>query len=181
VFVAIAVCVLVIFIVFPTVFLIVYPTILFRKCVSCCGFQRWHALHMFAELFQGQYKDGTNGTRDFRMVTAFFLILRILIVALFTPYNWPYWPTSEIMCAAFICTCCYYAIMRPYRLNSGNNVDILVLALLAILSLLFPIALHHYAYRRTAIVFSMLILLLLGIPHVVLILSLCHKFAKKHF
>ena len=44
----IAVCVLVIFILF---LLILYPTRLFRKCVSCCGFRRWHALHMFVESF----------------------------------------------------------------------------------------------------------------------------------
>ena len=59
IFSAVAVCVLVIFIVSPTVLFILYPTRLFRKCVSCCGFRRWHALHMFVESFQGQYKDGT--------------------------------------------------------------------------------------------------------------------------
>ena len=49
--------------------------------VSCCGFRRWHVLHMFVELFQGQYKLVWNqwGTCDFRMVSALFLILRILI------------------------------------------------------------------------------------------------------
>ena len=68
---AIAVCVLVIFIICPTILLILYPTRLFRRCVSCCGFRRWHALHMFVESFQGEYKDGTNGTRDFRMLSSF--------------------------------------------------------------------------------------------------------------
>ena len=67
----------------------------------------------------------------------------------------------------------------PYRLNSGNNVDISILALLAILLLILPIALHQYVYKRAVIVWSMLISLLLGIPHMVLILYLCHKFAKK--
>ena len=61
IFSALAVCVLVIFIICPTVLLILYPTRLFRRCVSCCVFRRWHALHMFVESFQGQYKDGTNG------------------------------------------------------------------------------------------------------------------------
>ena len=136
-------------------------------------------MHMFVESFQGQYKDGTNGTRDFRMVSAFFLMLRIVIVASFSLHHWSHNTTSEILCAIFIGTCCFYAIMRPYRLNSGNNVDISILALLAILLLLFPTALYQYPYRRTAIVFSMLVSLLLGIPHMVLILSLCHKFAKK--
>ena len=37
----------------------------------------------FVESFQGQYKDGTNGTRDFRMVSTTFLILRIVILASF--------------------------------------------------------------------------------------------------
>ena len=82
-FAALAGCVLVLFVFFPTILLILYPTKLFIRCVSCCGFRRWHALHMFVESFQGQYKDGTNGTRDFRMVSASFLILRIVILVLF--------------------------------------------------------------------------------------------------
>ena len=43
-----------------------YPTTLFKKCVSRCGFQEWYPLHTFVESFQGQYKDGSNGTCDFR-------------------------------------------------------------------------------------------------------------------
>ena len=42
-----------------------YPTTLFKKCVSRCGFQEWYPLHTFVESFQGQYKDGSNGTCDF--------------------------------------------------------------------------------------------------------------------
>ena len=39
---------------------------------------------MFVESFQGQYKDGTNGTHDFRMASAVFLIFRMLMMALYT-------------------------------------------------------------------------------------------------
>ena len=46
IFSALASCVLLIFIVCPTILLILYPTRLFRKCVSCCKFLRWHALHV---------------------------------------------------------------------------------------------------------------------------------------
>ena len=86
-FSALAGCVLVIFIICPTILLILYPTRLFRKCVSCCGFRRWHALHMFVESFQGMYKDGNNGIRDFRMVSASFLILRISTLLLFLNHH----------------------------------------------------------------------------------------------
>ena len=77
IFSAIASCVLVIFIICPTILPILYPTRLFRKCMSCCIFRWWHALHMFMESFQGQYKDGRNGNCDLRIVSASFLILRI--------------------------------------------------------------------------------------------------------
>ena len=46
--------------IFPTILLILYPMRLFRICVTCCGFFRWHVLQMFKESFQGQYKDGTT-------------------------------------------------------------------------------------------------------------------------
>jgi len=49
---------------------------IFRKCITCFRFRRWHALHTFIEAFQGQYKDGTDGTQDFRIVSALYLIFR---------------------------------------------------------------------------------------------------------
>ena len=176
IFVSVAVCVLVIFILFPTVLLIVYPTRLFRMCASCCRFQRWHVLHMFAESFQGQYKDGTNGTRDFRMVSSTFLLLRILIVASFSPHNWSPLPTSDVRTALFVCSCCFYAIVRPYRLNYRNTVDILALVLLAILSLIFPTTLY-YPVTVSITCCVLISTLLLGVPHMVLILFLCYKLA----
>ena len=133
-FMVIAICVLAIFIVFPTSLLILYPTRLFRKCVSSCGFRRWHALHMFVESFQGQYKDGTNGTRDFRMVSASFFILRLLTMLLFLNHRRLYSYTSQLQGVIFVCAICFHAITRPYKLNFMNNVDIVILFMLEILT-----------------------------------------------
>ena len=114
IFAAIAGCVLVVFIVCPTILLILYPTRLFRRCVTYCGFRRWHALHMFVESFQGQYKDGTSGTRDFRMVSASFLILRILDLVSFLKSHHPAsWISSYIRCVTFMSVACFYAVVRP--------------------------------------------------------------------
>ena len=133
IFSALASCVLVTFIICPTILLILYPTRLFRKCISCCKFRRWYALHMFMESFQGQYKVGTNGTCDFRMFSASFLILRILILALFLNHHRLPAHTAEMQGALFACATCIYAITRPYKLNFMNNVDIVILVLLEIL------------------------------------------------
>ena len=113
IFAAIASCVLAIFIISPTILLILYPTKLFRKCVSCCGFRRWHALHIFVESFQGQYKDGTNSTCDFRMVSASFLILRILILASFVNHDRLSPKTAELQC--------HFLYVPPVSMQSRNH------------------------------------------------------------
>ena len=174
IFAAIASCVLVIFIFCPTILLIVYPTRLFRRCVSCCGFRRWHALHVFAESFQGQYKDGTNGTRDFRMVSASFLVLRIVILALFINHHRSSSSTSEMEGALFACASCIHAITRPYKLNYMNNVDIV---LLFILELLIFATSTSISPLLTYVVLGATLLLL--VPHMILIFYICHKLAKK--
>ena len=173
IFSAIASCVLLIFIICPTILLILYPTRLFRKCVSCCKFQRWYALHMFVESFQGQYKDGTNGTRDFRMFSASFLILRILILALFINHNRLPAHTSEMQGVFVACATCIYAITRPYKLNFMNNVDIVILFLLEILIFVTS----TYSKLLTYLILGSTLLLL--VPHMILILYICRKLAKK--
>ena len=65
------------FILIPLLFLCLYPTRVFQRCLGHCRI-RWHAIHAFAEAFNGCYKDGTKGTRDYRYFGGFYLTLRIL-------------------------------------------------------------------------------------------------------
>ena len=168
IFSAIASCVLVIFIICPTILLILYPTRLFRKCVSCCKFRWWHALHMFVESFQGQYKDGSNGTHDLRMVSASFLILRILILALLINRHRSFSHTSDFQGELFACAYCIYAITKPYKLNFMNNVDIVIL---------FLILIFVTSTSKSYLILGSTLLLL--VPHMILIFHICHKLAKK--
>ena len=174
IFSAIAECVLVIFIIFPTILLILYPTRLFTRCKSCCGFRRWHVLHMFVESFQGQYKDGTNGTRDFRMVSASFLVLRIVILVLFLNNHRSLSHTSLLQGAFIAGAFCIHAITRPYKLNFMNNVDIVILFLLEIL--IFVTSSSESSLLTYIILGTTLLLL---IPHMILIFYICHKLANK--
>ena len=176
IFATIAIFVLLIFIISPIMLLILYPTRLFRKCVTCCRFRRWHALHMFVESFQGQYKDGTNGTYDFRMVSALFLILRILILASF--HNYSIW-ISAVAQFAVICAVCFYAVARPYKVSIGNSVDILILASLGTSALLLLLDMYFRLTAPTLHYYSLVIVLLLGVPHMVLILYICYKLVNK--
>ena len=121
---------------------------------------------MFIESFQGQYKDGTNGTRDFRMVSASFLILKILILVLFLNHHRIPSHTAKLQGALIACATCFHAITKPYKFNFMNNVDIVTLVLLEILILFTA-----YIILETTV--------LLLIPHMILIFYICHKLAKK--
>ena len=165
-FSVIAGCMLLIFIFFLTTLLILYPTRLFRRCFSCFGFRRWHALQMFVESFQGQYKDGTNGTHDFRMVSASFLILRILILAFLLNHHYlKFNLLGQTLLLASVSS--FYAITRPYKSNFMCTCDILILFLLEGLSVLtsIPITKNYLNYILGA-------MLLLGVPHMVLICNM---------
>ena len=71
-----AVFLLTVFVITPTVLLILYPFQFFQKCLSVFPFN-WHFLHAFVDSFQGCYKDGTEpGTFDCRWFSTTMLLIQ---------------------------------------------------------------------------------------------------------
>ena len=129
---------------------------------------------MFVESFQGQYKDGTNGSHNFRMVSASFLILRILTMATYF-LDQPSGISSGLQYVLFTVSFCVYAIIRPYKLN---NVDFLILVLMEKMSFELFAGTYHIAPSDFTYYIKATILLL-GVPHMVLIFYACYVLAKK--
>ena len=179
-FLVVSICVVLIFIAFPTVLLILYPTRIFRKCITCFRFRRWDALHTFMEAFQGQYKDGTNGTRDFRMVSALYLIFRISVLLTYSDryqnlagaYTW----AAGVVVS--LCASLFFAIVRPYKVHHSNTVDSLLLALLSIQVLMCLLG-KYCTDERYSHVFELTGLLTVGIPHATLVLYILYITSKK--
>ena len=64
----------------PLVLLIIYPTSFFQK-ISRYLKPRWNiAIKIYVDTFQGCYKDGTNGTRDYRAVSGYILGMGSLLL-----------------------------------------------------------------------------------------------------
>ena len=76
--------VIIIFIISPPILLlIIFPTTCFRKFSTCLK-PRWMlTLQIFADTFQGCYKNGTNGTKDYRQMPGYILSMWIVIPVLF--------------------------------------------------------------------------------------------------
>ena len=98
-------------------------------------------MHAFTDAFQGWFKDGTNGTRDFRYFAGFYLIFRIVIlveVAVSTYYIW----MIIILCP--IIASLMFALLRPYKNDWLNILDSLLFAILA-LAIFFVMYNRHVA------------------------------------
>jgi len=165
---------LIIFVLSPALLLLCYPTKLFRKCSSYCRLRRWQVLHVFVEMFQGCYKDGVNGTKDFRPLAGLYLVVRI---ALMTSGDGE--THSSLALAWFlraivtIATSLFIATVRPYERNYMNVLESLILALLGLLSLLM-LAYQYLLPSEAHLLLPYLIITLISIPQLVLILYILY-------
>ena len=125
-FAILAIVVLSTFIALPPLLLIAYPTLTFQKMLGCFKI-RWPALHIFADVFQGCYKNRTDGTNDYRYFAAFYFILRIinLVVNIFNNMIGLGWTLST---AVLIIGSLLFALLRPYKKNWLNILDSVILA-----------------------------------------------------
>ena len=130
-FAILAIVVLSTFIALPPLLLIAYPTITFQKMLSCLKI-RWHALHIFADVFQGCYKNRTDGKYDYRYFAAFYFILRIIIILLVSVFNNVIGLGWALSTAVLIIGSLLFALLRPYKKNWLNILDSIILALLGL-------------------------------------------------
>ena len=128
----------------PLILLIIYPTSLFRK-ISHHLKPRWKiAIRAYVETFQGCYKDGTNGTRDYRAVSGYILAVGFLpavqaiLIALLLHIV-----TNRLIIAlqlsAIICTTLTIigVLTQPYKRKVANMSAVILSALLAAIFALF--------------------------------------------
>ena len=73
--------------IFPSVLLVLlYPTRIFQTRLRfLCSFKLVQALTAFMEIYQGHFKDGTEGNRDYRYFAGCQLLMRLIIFAVFFP------------------------------------------------------------------------------------------------
>ncbi len=165
-----ALCVSSIFVVLPCFLLIMYPTRRFQKCLNYCGI-RWNAIHVFADVFNGCYKDGRNGTYDCRCFAGFYLCLRI---STFVIHNIPalfIWLHFVVVFAGLLAM----AIIRPYKSRVFNAIDIIFLTVTAI------IFSSPQSYRGDMLIAGIIILLIyfIGYVHCVIIFKLNCQYSRK--
>ena len=166
-----AITMFVVFIILPTVLLLAYPTRTFQKCLNCCGL-RCLPLHIFMDAFQGCYKNGTDGTRDYRYFAGLYLLFRFLIFSHLLFFFLNHDQGDVLFAIVFSFS---FALCRPYKNSCFNVVDFLFHAILALVLFLW----FTSDFLLVSVTERIFLLLLLCTPlFYLIILTGCFLFPK---
>ena len=105
----------------PTLFLCLYPTRLFTRCFRLSP-RKQLLLHIFADAFQCCYKDGLNGTYDFRFLSPVPLLFYLTLVLVTTHLgNMKVHLSQTLICSAlFLVLSIAIAYVKPYKSGYMN-------------------------------------------------------------
>ena len=80
-----SIVVLCMFVVLPTIVLLLYPFSCFQRLLNHCP-ARWYILHTFMDSFQGCYRDRTEpgNTWDCRWVSSLYFLMRLLLFVIYS-------------------------------------------------------------------------------------------------
>ena len=154
---------MIVFLVCPILLLCLYPIKVFRRLLHRLPLKMQLILYTFIDTFQGHYKDGTNGTRDYRFFSVVHLVFLALIVAFRTHMHYILYVTlpAQVICAV---GSLLFAIARPCKRKYANIIQSLLMAMtaVALLTLIPSMSSRGIAYTS---LLTMLICML--IPHIV--------------
>ena len=123
------------FVILPLVFLVIYPMRWFQKLLNKLKIQR-QAIDMFVNCYQGYYKDGTDGTRDYRCFSITFFLLQITVFVIFTLSRSSYvFPLGAFVMTLFMFT---VLAVQPYKeqFKAYSTIDAFMSLLLAGVSIM---------------------------------------------
>ena len=118
------------FVIIPALLLFLYPCQFFQRFLNAthCNFL---ALRIFMDVFQGNFKDGTNGSRDYRFFSGIFFLMQFILAAIFFIVNSIY----SILLFGTVITMLGLSvgILHPQRTRVHYVLDCTVLTLLSLL------------------------------------------------
>ena len=164
----------------PMFLLFLYPCSCFQRCLNRTGCS-CHSLHIFMDTFQGHYKNGTNGTRDYRFISGLFFLIRIIMYASFMiAYNIDSYAYSTFI---IIVLTVYTSFIQPYKKCIHNIIETLFLVTLTIATFsLFPLGISGISLTSqhlTPLNIILCFILLVYIPLLCVLWFMSLKFMSK--
>ena len=132
-FALLAIVVLLMLVLIPLLVFVVYP-----RSQKCCRIMRRNQLlvELFIKLFQGCFKDGTNGTRDYRWFSVFYFMLRFLMfITHILGYNGKPHMSYLLPGLVLLMASLTVLLLKPYKESIYNSVDGILLAFAGVMNI----------------------------------------------
>ena len=176
-------CILLLFVgVVPSLLLLLHPIPMFRERLQKCCSQRFIlGLNTFMETFQSPFKDGCNGTRDYRIVpgvgaTLFFFSIILDLLSHIAHYE-NYFLSAYVVGFVILSVLCAY--MHPCKSSSGNISITYHFLLIAVINALLVLLKQDFV--MDTIILAYVFAIVLPIPHILMFLWLCYRLEKKFY
>ena len=160
----------------PALLLCLYPTRL-SKMIYCCSARKRIALKIFVETFQGCYKDGLHGTRDYRMTPAismFVVIVLNITFAIETSHsflNVAPLCTSLLMISSLLIS--YIRPCKSWMMNFSLSFHFTLIGILVVVYIIWM----QDAYVQTSLL-AAAFMVLVTLPHALFLLWVGYKLAS---
>ena len=167
-----------ILVVCPGLLLCVYPTRVYAKLSYCISVRKQISVKIFVESIHSGFKDGLNGTRDYRMIPG-VIILLALVFSLLVPTlpHYGFSGFSPITTGLIFFFASYIvSFLRPCKSLLMNLSISFHLLLMGVMSL--SIALWWQDLMLDSEILASAIALLSVIPHALMVLWVGHKIVQ---
>ena len=145
-FALLAIFILLLFVIFPTLLLFLYPCRCFQRCLNALHCNS-HTLRSFMDVFLGSYKDGTNSSRDLRYFAGVFFLARIVFIVIFTYMEFHF---AIALAGILFCFLLFFlAMFHPQTLHSQYVVDSSFLCFLVVLVVSMAGSYHYHTDKSS--------------------------------
>ena len=161
----------------PVLVLTFYQNSSFQIVLTCFGLNNMPPVHIFVDLFQGCFKDGTNGSYDLRFTASLYLITTVIAMISFVGCSFSTYENCSSVCVftMAILLLLFFALLRPYKDQRMNISDSLLLASSAIISFLLASTSKNFEHMAFNVFVLITVLIIIAIPHVILFGYFLHK------
>ena len=181
VYLTVVVTLLLLFGAIPSLMLLLYPIKWFRRRLEhCCSNRYLTGATIFINTFHGPFKDGSDGTRDYRIIPGVFTCLMLLLTILScfahtNGYKTYTIPVYYIVFSGLTSIVCAY--FQPFK-HPSANIYAMFLSLWITATGVFITLWQDIFDLRTAVLASAFAVLL-PVPHLLMFIWVSYKFGEK--
>ena len=165
----------------PSLLLVLYPIKWFRRRLEhCCSNRYLTGVIIFIDTFHGPFKDGSDGTRDYRIIPglfACFIIFLTIVKSFAHPNTYDNYTMPIYYCVftGLISVMCAY--FQPFKNPSANKS--FTFHFLWITAAAALVAVWVYIFDLSTAVLASAFAVLLPVPHLLMFIWVCYKFGEK--